>query len=194
MTVLAQLDEIRERARKGGLPVRRKDAELYSILAEIYRLSHDIDFSSARGTLIRTLADRVSDNRNRVYVQHNTDNHLLVCRYVLEGEDNRNSIYRYAMALKEARKREIPKGGLAAWLCENGGVNRLFKSRPLLKRSYDTSALQLKTRITVPKDRPFTITLQADERGYYDVLDIEKDPAPYFQEPVQKAKPKSHKD
>lgn len=169
-TLSDKLKAARLRAQKGGIPARRKDSDLYKILAEILDICQDVDREGLRSDLIEELTARDKAGRNRIYVYPQSDNYVLTCRYVLEGEDNRNSIYRYAASIREAAKRQIRAENLASWLKENGGINTLFKSRPLARQDVKTSTIHLNEPITAPKGKPMTITIMRDARGFFDLI------------------------
>jgi hypothetical protein len=165
-----KLDLARDNAILGGLPARRKDSALYGILAECLGICNLVDASGARDELVKAITERDKQGRNRIYVYPQSDTHILVCRYVLEGHDNRNSIYRYAAALREATALAISSDDLVKKLTEEGGINTLFKSRPLKKRTFETSTLHLNSKVNAPKDSEIVLRLKRDERGFFDVL------------------------
>lgn len=174
----ARLAAARARAHQGGLPVRRKDGRLYAVLAECLSIAEDVirhgQITELREALRVSVNVRGHGNagRGRRYAEAGSDAFVLVARAVLEGVDNRNSVYRYAATLREAARRGIAACDLAEWLARNGGVNSLFRRRPVVARTMSTRTLHLNAPVEVPKGRPFTITLQGDGRGFFDVLDV----------------------
>lgn len=167
-----RLDEVKASASKGGLPQRRKDLELYKILASCLDLCLWADREEAlRSELVEAVRAKEKEGRNRVYVNSGAKTAVLVCRYVLEGEDNRNSIYRYAACLDQAIERQLRPEGLVDWLRENGGLNRLFRARPKDTRSFETRTLHLNSPVSAPIGSVLVLRLRRDDRGYFDVLE-----------------------
>lgn len=173
MSLLDRLNAARSRASNGGLPVRRNDATLYAILSDCLSICEDVERDGLHEQLRDALRVEVSGlnpaGRGRKYAERDSDACVLVCRYVLEGRDNRNSTYRYASTLREAMRRQIGSGDLAGWLTENGGVRALFLSRPVDRRTSSLRTLHLKSAVTVPLSGWFSVTLQWDGQGYFDV-------------------------
>jgi hypothetical protein len=175
------LEQARERALNGGLPVRRKDAKLYILLAECLAICEEVistnmfeelrrlavvsvNHRQPRGTVTRAESN---NGRGRNYVEKNSDAFILVSRYVLSADGERNSPYRYATTLREAHRRNIPSDQLKDWLTENGGVQALFLTRPVVARSGRTKILHLTESIEYPKSGKFVVTLEYDGRGHF---------------------------
>lgn len=169
------LDAAKKRAIAGGLPTRRKDKALYGLLAGCMFICEKVERENLHDELrthIRISVDIRGENnagKGRRYAEKMADVTVLVCRYVLQN-DNRNSMYRYAATLREAFKHQIPSTELVEWLTKNGGVNALYKSRPVTARSVKLKVLNLTTAIEVSKVEPFTITLKYNGKGGFDVV------------------------
>lgn len=183
-SLLGRLDHAREAAFNGGLPIRRKDGALYSLLAECLSICEDViaanlfeelrtlavvrvNARQPRGTVTRAESN---NGKGRRYVEAGSDAFILVARYVLSGVDNRNSFYRYATTLREAHKRQIASADLAAWMREHGGVNALYAPAAYRKESRRTKVLHLNQAITFPREGDFTLTLRHDGKGFFDVV------------------------
>jgi hypothetical protein len=179
------LDAARDEAYNGGLPVRRKDATLYSLLAKCLAACEIVQREGREDDLrdlIRVSVDardpsiwgqgRAAGNqgRGRRYVEAASDVFIMVCRYVLPETETRAARSRYASALREASRRQICSSELAAWLSENGGVLTLFKSRPVKAKSVTTRTLHLNSAVTCPKSGRFSVTLEMDARGFFNVI------------------------
>lgn len=175
VALVEQLEAAREIAMQAGLPVRRSDADLYSLLAKCLGICEYVEANNCFEELRTTLAAHVPANgRGRVYVEKRAHPTVLVCRYVLEGRDSRNSFYRYAASLKEAQRRGIRSENLPAWLSENGGVNTLYRGRPVKSKQVGTSVLHLNSRVIAPKKgTQFCVTLEEDGRGFFNVISVE---------------------
>ena len=132
MTSLGEsLHRLRSEALALGVPTRRRDSELYQLLASCLEICETVERDGLHGELrshIRTESSGGS-GRGRRYVETKTSAAVLVCRYVLEGRDTRNSNYRYAEALRSAAEMQIRSGDLAEWLSKNGGVRGLMPDR-----------------------------------------------------------------
>lgn len=184
--IMSRLDAIKERALNGGLPLARKDIKLYQVLADWLTLCEDVErdglVDELRESIRVTTVDkrdpaiwgqvRAAGNqgRGRRYSRKDSDVHVVVCRYALEGPNSSRSYYRYAISLREASLSQIRGDQLVEWLTNNGGVSSLFLSRKLKRRSLTTKILNLTSSIVAPKDEPFTITLQYNGRGQYHVI------------------------
>jgi hypothetical protein len=166
---LTRINRLREKAANGGLPLRRTDGALYEVLGDCLCLCEEVDRDALHEALRAQLRASGAQG-NRRYVETTADTPILVARYVLEGQDGRNSFYRYAATLREAARRQIRGADLPEWLRKNGGVNALFRTRPVQARTAATKTLHLNEAITVPKDEAFTITLRRDGRGFFDVV------------------------
>lgn len=180
----SRLEQAREHAFNGGIPIRRKDGKLYALLAECLTICEEVQAAGMfeelrrlarvsvnerkpRGTVTRAEGN---NGRGRSYVEAKSDAFILVCRYVLAGVDERNSSYRYAVTLREAAKRGIAGVDLAAWLGKNGGVNALYAPAAYRKESHRTKVLHLNQTVSFPRESEFTITLRYDGKGFFDVV------------------------
>jgi hypothetical protein len=183
-TLLTRLDQAREHALNGGVPIRRKDGKLYQLLAECLGICEEVNSAGMfeelrqlavvrvnerqpRGTVTRAESN---NGRGRKWVEKGSDAFILVARYVLAGIDGRNSHYRYAVTMREAAKRQIAAADLVQWLGENGGVNALYRPTTMKNAANQTRQLYLNQRITFPREGEFTITLRHDGKGFFDVV------------------------
>ena len=175
-----KLLEAKEHAISEGVPARRKDQTLYKLLAECLHICEFVQLYHLEDQLRSEIAVSVdmrghnNYGKGRRYTERSADVFILVCRFVLEGVDNRNSIYRYAAALREAHRRNLKAGDLEKWLLNRGGgVNHLFRSReraPYLSR---LRVLHLNQKVVIPESGKITLTLQRDEKGDFDVESTE---------------------
>jgi hypothetical protein len=165
-----RLDAARVVAHNGGIPIRRKDGTLYRLLADCLSICEMVEAEGLEAELRAAIRVPASaGNRDKKYAEVGSDAPILVCRYVLR-DDVRNSAYRYSACLREARKRQIRSEDLAAWLDQNGGLNTLWMSRPLTEARLTRRTLHLNDAVTVPKRGHFTLTLEADARGFFNVI------------------------
>ena len=169
----ARLLAAREHADMGGVPMRRTDGALYALLAECLGICEDVE----RDGLLPELREAVrvtvdirgvgNAGRGRRYAESDSDVYTLVARAVLEGVDNRNSVYRYAGALRCAGERQIRSDKLEHWLATHGGVVTLYETRqrPDIERSTKTVVLDqsIKYKVGVP----ITITIEATSAGRF---------------------------
>lgn len=148
---------------------RRRDVDLYGLLAECLTACEEIEAGGLIETVRQRVAEKPTNGRNRTYAEASSDVFVVVGRYVFEPEMNRVASWRYSATIREAAKAGIRGADLVGWLRENGGINALFKGRPVNARTARTKTLNLNQQIEVPKDAPFTLTLQRDHRGFFDV-------------------------
>lgn len=177
-----RLDAARDMADSGGLPVRRKDGDLYALLALCLGICEDVIASQREDELreiFRVSVDKRGENnrgRGRRYAYPSSDAYILVVRYVMDNEDSRANKSRYAQALRVAADRGVRSDGLVEWLIDNGGINTLFKSRPVETTEVRTKTLHLNQQVTMPKTGTTTLTLRMDHRGFYDVEEVHHAP------------------
>ncbi len=150
---------------------RRKDGELYAVLADALALCEYVDRRDLVDVFREEVAGHDRRGRNRVYTERATDVYGVVGRAVFEPELNRGSSWRYCSCLREAAKRQITSNDLVAWLNQHGGLNTLFKTRGVLAKAVTTKTLHLNQPVTVDKEGTFTLTLRRDARGFFDVVD-----------------------
>lgn len=155
---------------------RRRDIELYDLLSKALALCEEAEQGGHLEDLRQVLTEKNRrGDRNRTYANAGSDVYLLVGRLVFEREGDtsrRACAWRYTAAMREAHKRGVRSDGLVEWLRENGGINTLFRGRPVAARSAITKTLHLNQPIAIPKGEPVTIRIQRDARGFFDVLDI----------------------
>jgi hypothetical protein len=183
----ARLDEARDMAKNGGLPIRRKDGKLYALLATCLAICEDIAANQREADLrevFRVSIDarnpevwgrgRAAGNngRGRRYANQSSDTYVLVMRYVLDDEDSRGNRSRYASALREAVRQGATSQTLVQWLTENGGINTLFRARPVAASHVTTKTLTLNQSVTLPKNGTVVLRLKMDHRGFFDVQQV----------------------
>lgn len=149
---------------------RRKDIDLYQVLADCMSICERASLDGEVDRLRREFLDRQKDDGRRAYFEGDPDVYLIVGRSVFEPEVNRAACWRYTATMREAAKRQIRSGELVEWLRSSGGINALFRARPVEARTARTKTLHLNAPIEIPKDKPFTLTLRRDDRGFFDVM------------------------
>ena len=172
---LAPLDRInalRERARFFAAR-RRSDGELYTLLGACLAVCEDVQREGRTSEVADAVRAKPARGRSRVYVERGSDVFHLVGRLVFEDDERRSAnAHRYGATLREAAKQGIGGADLAGWLAENGGINALFRRRPVDARTLSTRTLHLNAPVTVPRDgTPFTVTLRHDGAGFFDVVE-----------------------
>lgn len=174
----SRLTAAREAAR--FVCARRHDVALYSLLADCMAICRECE-ATGRSEEMRQLAlDRLQrDAIGRRYLERDPDIYLIVGRYVFEADAGRAACWRYIATLREAAKRQIAPADLAGWLAENGGINALFRARPVAARSVRTRTLHLTDAVEVPRNGIFTLRLKRAANGFFDVVALEDQiPAP----------------
>ena len=177
-TVYEQITALKARADQ-LIRAHRKDADLYQLLADCL---HVCEQAIATGSIDNLKGEfitrRRAETKRRVYFEKDADIYLIVGRMVFDEKKNRQAGWRYTATLRQAAQRGVTSGQLPEYLATHGGINSLFKTRPVAARLATTRVLNLNTAVTVIKDTPFTLTLRRDPRGFFDVLHQENDHAP----------------
>jgi len=167
---------LRAIAEAGPIGKRHSSFELYNLLAQCMALAERCEAGNEYGELRSLVAKRPKQGRNRTYVERGSDSFILVCRFVFgdlkTSAAQRSNASRYAHCLRQAQKCGIASGQLAQHLAHNGGVNALFLVRPLMRTNVTTKCLNLTESVTVPKDRPVTLTLQRTDDNRFRVLSV----------------------
>lgn len=172
MNIRERLDAVRDRAKGGGLPVRRKDRALYGVLADCLGLCEEV----LRDGLGAELRDAITNETGVKHgtgsrrVRPTTDVYTLVCRYVFGDREDHSSLGKYAQTLRAAAQRQIAASSLEQWLCDNGGARALYLTIKVPKSDMTRVTLNLSSPITFPKDEAFTLVLKYDGKGFFDVL------------------------
>ena len=168
---LDDLEALRAEAQAEGLPVRRTDSRLYGLLARVYGAALQIQTDGNVADL-RARAGNLKSPKpgaSRSYLERGSDVFILASRYVLTGVDNRNSVYRYAAAMRGAAKRQICATDLPNWLVENGGLRELLK--PLDDAAQRSGRqLTLDRAITWRAGEVVTLTLRAQGGGHFALI------------------------
>ena len=169
------LEQVRVAKERAGffLSQRRKDIDLYQLLADTLAICEHVETEGLLEDFRGRVAAGVLNGRNRTYAEAGSDVFLVVGRAVFEPEINRSASWRYSATLREASKHGIKSGDLGGWLRSNGGINALFKARPVKARTARTKTLHLTSQVEVPKDADFTLTLRRGSNGFFDVLNTE---------------------
>ncbi len=156
---------------------RRKDSELYHLLADCMALCEAaVKEGFVENIRQQVLARASGQKKGRCYFEQGADPTLVIGRYIFERDAaDRANAWRYIASLREAAKAGISAQDLAGWLKANGGVNALFRQRPVESRSVKTKTLSLAQAIECPKDTPFTLVLRRREYGIFEVVS-----APYI--------------
>lgn len=171
--IVEQAETLRSRAIAGPIGKRHSSFALYALLADCMALAERCRGKEEYEALRMAIVMQGDNNRdrNRRYVYRNSDEYTLVCRYVFSERgpvSERNNASRYAHCLREAAKRQINSAGLEAHLRNDGGVNALFKARPLEARACTLKTLYLANAITVPKHGRFLVEMSRLPNGSFE--------------------------
>lgn len=172
MDLFDKLSAVRERALTGGLPVRRKDRQLYGVLAECLAVCEeairDNQFAELKENITKETGAKHGTGSTRV--KPTSDIYNLVCRYVFGGRQDYSSLGKYAQTIREAANRQISSSKLEQWLCDNGGARALYLTIKTPNPGMTRVTLNLNEPITFPKDANFSIVLKYDGKGFFDVV------------------------
>jgi hypothetical protein len=167
-TIDDRLAAVREKARFFA-GKRRSDADLYVVLSECLAICETAEAEGQTDALKQRYL-RGKEGSNRRYFERDADVYLIVGRIVFEHESNRAACWRYTATMREAAKLDISAGELPGWLLANGGINALFRTRPVTARTCKTRTLHLTKAIEVNKSGAFTVTLRRTATGFFDVV------------------------
>lgn len=104
-------------------------------------------------------------------VKGTSDVFHVVCRFAFGNPKDRSSIVKYAQAIREAAARQISSHDLAGWLEKNGGTRALYlKARADGGFPGSRKTLHLNQPFNFPLRGPFTLVLQYDGKGFFDLL------------------------
>ena len=158
---------------------RRKDRDLYALLADLLRLAEDVEAQGLtddlRTAYARELRTDDGDQRSRRYVETTTTACTLVARYVLDRQSQdqtmRAATHRYGKALSRAWDMGIGSADLAAYLAENGGVWALAAS----DKTGAVKGIRFTTAAELPRTpgARFTLRLRVAKGGVYAVEAVE---------------------
>ena len=123
MTVPGELEVLRKKALQVGVPARRSDTSLYTLLSECLVVCLKVERDGLHEE-VRSALTITHENGKRQYVEKRTHVSTLVSRYVLGGVDNRNSVYRYARVLKVAMLEQVSPAHFVEWVKGKGGIAR----------------------------------------------------------------------
>ena len=172
------MDDLMQRVRaakeRAGffLSQRRKDLDLYGLLADTLAICEHVESHGLLDVFRGQVAAAPANGRNRVYAEAGSDVFVVVGRAVFEPEINRAASWRYSATMREAAKRGLRSDGLAEWLRGHGGINALFRARPVKARTARTKTLHLTSQIEVSKDEVFTLRLRRRANGFFDVVEM----------------------
>lgn len=174
-SIADEAEQLRQRAEAGPIGKRHSSFELYALLADCMALADRCRDPGEYEALRMAITMQGGDGGPRRYVERNSDEYILVCRYVFSDRKpgkERSNASRYAHALREAAKRQINSKTLEAHLRTAGGINALFLARPLEARSCTLKTLYLAHAITVPKQGWFTVSLSRKPDGSFEVKEM----------------------
>lgn len=165
---LERIRALRGRALGEGLPTRRSDDRLYSLISDTYDLCLDVPVEELRGVTLPAVQGRTVSKPHL-----DSDIFIIVSRLILTGVDNRNSIYRYASAMRAAHARQVPRGTLRQFLSENGGLRSLLKPPlvPGTRRSH--GVLYLNQPITFAEGSRIRVELRSIGGPNFEVIKCE---------------------
>lgn len=168
-------EALRQRAEAGPIGKRHSSFELYALLADCMALAERVAADEKEFNELRmSMTLRGVDGGPRRYVERDSDEYILVCRYVFSdgnASKERSNASRYAHALREAARQQINSRTLNEHLRTKGGVNALFLRRPLAARMSTTKTLYLDRQISIRKGEPFSLRLLRNADGSFAVLE-----------------------
>jgi hypothetical protein len=171
-SISQRVADLRAKAHSGGLPVRRSDAKLYDLLGQCLTLCEDVLRSGGEDELREAAREARPEGdvkkRGR-WALTSSDVYTLVARSVLQAHDAQPNYSRYASVMRQASKLGIAGADLGAWLAENGGARRLYRT-VADGGEQRVWAIQLTAPIVLPTDGVFTLTLVSDGGMHFRVV------------------------
>lgn len=181
MSVFDRLQALRDRALKNELPARRKDNQLYEILAECLSVCEEVirdnliaelrevtrvsvNERQARGTVSRAESN---NGKGRRYVNATSDAFTVVTRFVMWESETSANLSRYSSCIREAHKRGISPRMLPSWLRQNGGFVALYRDRQDRAVIRSTRTLYLDAPVDFQIGVPLTITVVPQGGGKF---------------------------
>lgn len=165
---LERIRELRGRALGEGLPTRRPDDRLYSLISDTYDLCLEVPVEELRGVPLPVIRGRTM-SKPRL----NADIFVVVSRLILTGVDNRNSIYRYASAMRAAHERQVPRGTLRQFLSENGGLHCLLRPPLAVGTPRSYGVLHLDQPVSFAEGGRIRLELRSIGGPYFEVIRCE---------------------
>ena len=153
---------------------RRKDIELYELLADYMRLVVRVRTEGKGDEIREALLQKLrrQTNANRVYVEKGSDLYTMVGRLVFQapGDKPGGAPWRCAVAMREAEKRGITPDGFAEFCRTQGGIDILVQQRNNKATRIQVKVLHLTQPVTIEPHGVVHLTLRRDPRGYFDVM------------------------
>lgn len=133
--IAIEADRLRRTAEAGPIGKRHSSADLYRLLAECMALAEQCRDLAGHEEMRRLVVERGRDGGKRCYVEHGSDEYILVCRFVFDNlrskSAERSNASRYAHAMRQAAALGVTSATLFERLSADGGINALFLRRPL---------------------------------------------------------------
>ena len=121
--IIAQADTLAERhAIYVNDFVTRANSELYSILAEIYKLYEQVEGSKERDKLVKKMREHLKSNYN-IKTQANTKTTALITKYVTKA--SRKTAHVYSRVLEVALANGVASAGLVDYITRKGGIDKV---------------------------------------------------------------------
>lgn len=176
MTILEEIEALRDAAEKIPVGKRRNSQILYVLLRECYlqalRLrQHPNDEKALR----LKLKDRVAPGRKWTYVQDGTSVFGIMARYVFfhdGAKGDRANASRYGRTMEEAHARGMTVVDFADFLKERGGVKALHETRRTIasRGSVFVKTIHMNRAVEFPVDTPVDLRVVRRRDGSYEVL------------------------
>jgi len=167
--ILARMHSIKADA-KFFVNRRRKDVELYGILAECLSICEQIEAEDRLAEFKSMLLTKPLNGRNRSYVEKDSDVCLVVGRYIFEPELNREACWRYTVVMREAMARQIKSHQLVDYMRKSGGIHSLFQNRDRERVSRGVKTLYLDRQIECSVGETVSLSLMRKNDGSFTVL------------------------
>lgn len=147
--------------------------ELMAMLAKIYTIR--LTGGDQARLLEYVIEQRKLEGANRAYLLRSNNPFVLPLRYVFPSVKDRCNVSRYAGALRELNRLEVPGDRFLESVKEHGGLTELYwQGRARETKKQARSKLTLDRTIVVVSGQPLTLHLLPQANGIFKVLDFAK--------------------
>lgn len=147
--------------------------ELMTTLSKIYAIR--LSVADQRELMDFVIAARKFEGANRAYLLRQNNEYMLPLRYVFPSVEDRGNVSRYAGALRELRRMQIPEHQFHQAVKANGGLVDLYwNGRHRETKRQIRSKLTLDRNIEVKSGEAIMLHLLPQANGVFRVLSVEK--------------------
>lgn len=174
---ITSLDEAKERMEelaKRVKSMRLTRSELMAVLSKIYAIR--LTPADQRELMEYVIEYRKLEGANRAYLLRQNNEFMLPLRYVFPAVEDRCNVSRYAGALRELRRMEVPEHQFHQAVKENGGLVDLYwNGRMRETKRQIRSKLTLDRNIEIVSGKEIVLRLMPRASGVFEVISCEQE-------------------